>query len=58
MNPEVRPQAGIMPYAPLGKQFYRHAQTLRIVPGNAFNFPNDSISALERVSQLFFFFFF
>ncbi|OXU23557.1 hypothetical protein TSAR_013207 [Trichomalopsis sarcophagae] len=47
-NPRVKPQAGIMPYAPLGKQFFRHAQTLRVIPGNALTFPNNSISALER----------
>ncbi|XP_011501690.1 PREDICTED: uncharacterized protein LOC105365272 [Ceratosolen solmsi marchali] len=47
-NPKVKAQVGVMPYAPLGQQFFRHAQTLRVIPGSAVNFPNDSISALER----------
>ncbi|XP_058801796.1 uncharacterized protein LOC131670311 [Phymastichus coffea] len=48
LNPDVKPQAGVMPYAALGNQFYRHAQTLRTVPGNAVTFPNNSISVVER----------
>ncbi|XP_023246889.1 uncharacterized protein LOC111643380 [Copidosoma floridanum] len=47
-NPHVKAREGILPYAPLGKQFFRHAQTLRVIPGNAFNFPNDSLTPIER----------
>nr|XP_012151284.1 PREDICTED: uncharacterized protein LOC100884048 isoform X3 [Megachile rotundata] len=47
-NPRVNIQDGITPYAPISYQFFRHAQTLRLIPGNAMLFPNNSITDVER----------
>ncbi|XP_015437346.1 PREDICTED: uncharacterized protein LOC107192569, partial [Dufourea novaeangliae] len=47
-NPLVPVQDGVTPYAPNAFQFSRHAQTLRIIPGNALQFPNNSITDVER----------
>ncbi|XP_076670473.1 uncharacterized protein LOC143369896 isoform X2 [Andrena cerasifolii] len=47
-NPTVPIQDGITPYAPTAFQFYRLAQTLRFIPGNAITFPNNSITDVER----------
>nr|XP_034193342.1 uncharacterized protein LOC117610265 [Osmia lignaria] len=47
-NPRVNSQNGITPYAPISFQFFRHAQTLRLIPGNAMLFPNNSITDVER----------
>ncbi|KAJ8683488.1 hypothetical protein QAD02_019280 [Eretmocerus hayati] len=49
-DPRVIAKDGIIPYAPNGEQFYRHSQLLRMIPQNAFVFPNNSISAVERCS--------
>ncbi|XP_015587433.1 uncharacterized protein LOC107264077 [Cephus cinctus] len=47
-NHRVQAQNGITPYAPNGLQFYRGAATLRLIPGNAVTFPNNSLSDVER----------
>lgn len=47
-NPSIPIQDGISPYAPNAHQFFRFAQTLRLIPGNAINFPNNSITDVER----------
>ncbi|XP_076168965.1 uncharacterized protein LOC143147534 [Ptiloglossa arizonensis] len=47
-NPIVPTQDGVTPYAPNSYQFFRHAQTLRFIPGNALLFPNNSITDVER----------
>lgn len=48
-NPDVPALDGVTPYAPNDLQFYRHARTLGFIPGNALNFPNNSITNIERV---------
>ncbi|XP_043261314.1 uncharacterized protein LOC122402521 isoform X2 [Colletes gigas] len=47
-NPAVPIQDGVTPYAPNAYQFFRHAQTLRFIPGNALLFPNSSLTDVER----------
>ncbi|OAD54860.1 hypothetical protein WN48_06060 [Eufriesea mexicana] len=47
-NPDIPPQDGISPYAPNTYQFYRFAQMLHLIPGNAIMFPNNSITDVER----------
>ncbi|XP_076243989.1 uncharacterized protein LOC143185138 [Calliopsis andreniformis] len=47
-NPTVVIQDGVTPYAPNSYQFFRQAQTLRLIPGNAISFPNNSITDVER----------
>lgn len=47
-NPEVPIQDGVTPYGPFAPQFYRHAQTLKLIPGDARRFPNNSITDIER----------
>ncbi|XP_043285059.1 uncharacterized protein [Venturia canescens] len=49
-NPWVPQQEGVTPYAPNGYQFYRQAETLKLIPGNAMSFPNESITSVERCS--------
>ncbi|XP_076291895.1 uncharacterized protein LOC143214566 [Lasioglossum baleicum] len=41
-------QDGVTPYAPSDPQFYRLAQTLKLIPGDARQFPNNSITNVER----------
>lgn len=48
-NPAIPNQDGISPFAPIAHQFYRFAQTLRLIPGDALTFPNNSITDVERV---------
>lgn len=48
-NPAIPDQDGISPYSPSGHQFVRFAETLRLIPGNALMFPNNSITDVERV---------
>ncbi|KAK1124898.1 hypothetical protein K0M31_006247 [Melipona bicolor] len=47
-NPAIPDQDGISPYSPSGHQFVRFAETLRLIPGNALMFPNNSITDVER----------
>ncbi|KAG7207188.1 hypothetical protein KM043_008875 [Ampulex compressa] len=47
-DPTVAKQEGVTPYAPNGVQFFRHAKTLQVIPGNAIRFPNNSITDIER----------
>ncbi|XP_076648480.1 uncharacterized protein LOC143356563 [Halictus rubicundus] len=47
-NPEVSMQDGVTPYGPFARQFYRHAETLKLIPGDARQFPNNSITNVER----------
>lgn len=40
----------VLPYSPSGYQFSKHRLLLsRLVPGNAINFPNNTLTAVERV---------
>lgn len=41
-------QNGIVPYAVDRPEFYRHLITLKYIPGNAVQFPNNSITDIER----------
>ncbi|XP_071872953.1 uncharacterized protein [Bombus fervidus] len=47
-NPDIPNQDGISPFAPIAHQFHRFAQTLRLIPGDALTFPNNSITDVER----------
>ncbi|XP_033334881.2 uncharacterized protein LOC117225429 [Megalopta genalis] len=47
-NPSVPIQDGVTPYVPFGFQFFRHSQTLQFIQGNALQFPNNSITNIER----------
>ncbi|CAL7941710.1 unnamed protein product [Xylocopa violacea] len=47
-DPRIAIQDGITPYAPNTFEFFRHSQTLRMIPGNAIMFPNNSITDVER----------
>jgi hypothetical protein len=43
-------QSFVLPFSPLGFQFSKHRILMsRLVPGNAFNFPNETLSTQERV---------
>jgi hypothetical protein len=40
---------GVLPFSPIGHQFFKHRLLLsRLIPGNAINFPNNTLTALER----------
>lgn len=44
----------VLPYSPSGFQFSKHRLLLsRLIPGHAHNFPNDTLTAIERVSIFF-----
>lgn len=41
----------VLPFSPSGYQFSKHRMLLsRLIPGNAINFPNNTLSAVERVN--------
>lgn len=41
----------VLPFSPSGYQFSKHRLLLsRLIPGNAINFPNNTLSAVERVN--------
>lgn len=45
-------QQSVLPFSPSGYQFSKHRLLLsRLIPGNAFNFPNNTLSTVERVSH-------
>jgi hypothetical protein len=45
-------QSFVLPFSPLGFQFSKHRILMsRLVPGNALNFPNETLSTQERVSN-------
>lgn len=45
-------QEGVLPFSPRGMQFAKHRIFLsRLLPGNARTFPNETLNALERVSD-------
>lgn len=47
-------QQTVLPYSPSGYQFSKHRLLLsRLIPGNALQFPNNTLSTVERVSRLF-----
>ncbi|XP_078046275.1 uncharacterized protein LOC144474824 [Augochlora pura] len=48
LNPSIPVQEGVTPYRPFAPQFYRQSQTLRFIQGNALQFPNNSITLIER----------
>lgn len=44
----------VLTFSPSGYQFSKHRLLLsRLIPGGANNFPNDTLSAVERVMQFF-----
>lgn len=44
-------QANVLPFSPFGFQFSKHRVLLsRLIPGSSAQFPNDALSAQERVS--------
>lgn len=45
-------QQSVLPFSPSGYQFSKHRLLLsRLIPGNAFNFPNGTLTTIERVSS-------
>lgn len=43
-------QRTVLPFSPSGYQFSKHRLLLsRLIPGNAINFPNNTLSPVERV---------
>lgn len=50
-EPRVISSANVLPFSPSGFQFTKHRIILQnLIPGNAFNFPNNSLTSLERCS--------
>jgi hypothetical protein len=48
---DVLEAEGVIPYAVKGNQFYKHRLVLRyLVPGNGYQFPNESLTQVELVS--------
>lgn len=48
-------QQTVLPFSPSGYQFSKHRLLLsRLIPGNAFTFPNNTLSTVERVSHAIF----
>lgn len=46
----------VLTFSPSGYQFSKHRLLLsRLIPGGAYNFPNDTLSAIERVKYFKFF---
>lgn len=44
-------QQSVLPFSPSGYQFSKHRLLLsRLIPGNANNFPNNTLSPVERVA--------
>ncbi|XP_077295617.1 uncharacterized protein LOC143917878 [Arctopsyche grandis] len=44
--------SNVLPYSPKGFQFYKHRILLsNLITGNTYNFPNDSLSSLEKCSM-------
>ncbi|GAB0090050.1 hypothetical protein DMENIID0001_047090 [Sergentomyia squamirostris] len=51
-EPNVAISEAIIPFSPSGFQFTKHRAILsRLLPGNAVQFPNDTLTATERVSK-------
>ena len=51
--PDVPASPGVVPFRVTGQQFTKHKVLLRqLIPGNAFTFPNDSLSSQELVRAL------
>ncbi|XP_034253040.1 uncharacterized protein LOC117652324 [Thrips palmi] len=47
--PDVTPSDGVVPFTPSGPEFFRHMILLtKLIPGNAYNFPNSSLSMPEQ----------
>lgn len=45
----------VLPFSPSEYQFSKHRLLLsRLIPGNAYNFPNNSLTAVERVRLSYF----
>lgn len=50
-EPRVVSSASVLPFSPSGFQFTKHRIILQnLIPGNAFTFPNSSLTSLERCS--------
>ncbi|XP_011301121.1 uncharacterized protein [Fopius arisanus] len=48
IDPQAVPQEGVTPYSTEGFQSYRHSEMLKLIPGNALTFNNNSINLIER----------
>jgi hypothetical protein len=52
-NPGLPASPGVVPFRVSGQQFTKHKILFRqLIPGNAFTFPNDSLSSQEQVRTL------
>lgn len=48
-SPNVVATDGVVPYTPSGPEFFRHQILLKkLIPGNAYNFPNNTLSTAEQ----------
>jgi hypothetical protein len=51
--PDVSASPGVVPFRVTGQQFPKHRVLLQqLIPGNAYTFPNESLSSQELVSIL------
>ncbi|XP_015124523.1 uncharacterized protein LOC107046428 [Diachasma alloeum] len=48
IDPKAVPQEGVTPYGTEGLQSFRYAELLKMIPGNAVTFNNNSITLIER----------
>ena len=49
-DPRTQAADGVIPFTPAGPEFFRHQILLtKLIPGNAYNFPNDSLTMAEQV---------
>lgn len=48
-DPRTMASEGVIPYTPAGPEFFRHTILLKmLIPGNAYNFPNASLTTAEQ----------
>ncbi|KAK3932876.1 N-acetylmuramoyl-L-alanine amidase [Frankliniella fusca] len=53
-NPQTMASEGVIPYTPSGPEFFRHSILLKmLIPGNAYNFPNASLTTAEQCAMHF-----
>lgn len=47
--PDVTASDGVVPFTPSGPEFFRHMILLtKLIPGNAYSFPNNSLTTVEQ----------
>lgn len=52
-DPRTLASDGVIPFTPSGPEFFRHQILLmKLIPGNAYNFPNNSLTMAEQVGVL------